>query len=62
MKKRPNMIAPCTHPVPPNQYGIFALHCRDNQPLGMDDLERFIAGPIADAEPTFLREQENVAG
>jgi hypothetical protein len=51
-----NKIANCTHPVPPNQYGIFAMHCRDNQPILADDLAKIIDGPIAAMEPILEAE------
>lgn len=40
----------CTHEVQSNEYGIFAMHCSDNEPLGKQDLAKVLAGPIAKAE------------
>ncbi|MEK7641798.1 MAG: hypothetical protein AAB365_02280 [Patescibacteria group bacterium] len=51
-----NTLAPCTHPVPPNQFGIFAMHCRDNQPMDMESLQRIFDGPIAAAERELQHE------
>lgn len=36
----------CTHPVPDNPFGIFAMHCRDNAPMTQMELAGFINGPV----------------
>jgi hypothetical protein len=46
----------CTHPVPKNDFGIFALHCEDNVPIELADLKAMIDGPIAVAEKAFRTE------
>ncbi|MBP6858896.1 MAG: hypothetical protein KBC33_03665 [Candidatus Pacebacteria bacterium] len=51
-----NELAPCTHSVPPNKFGIFAMHCKDNQPMDAESLRRIIDGPIAAMEPELQRE------
>lgn len=54
MKK--NCPVNCTHPVPPNKFGIFAMHCRDNQPIDDAAMLRIINGPIAAMEPKLQAE------
>jgi hypothetical protein len=51
-----NQIQDCTHKVPTNPYGIFAMHCIDNQPLNDADLKRVLAGPVAGAEEKLKAE------
>jgi len=51
-----NELENCTHPLPPNRFGIFATHCRDNQPLSPQDHLRIIEGPIAVAQPILEEE------
>lgn len=51
-----NPIQNCTHPVPDNKYGIFAMHCADNQPISQADLKKVIDGPIAAIEPDYQSE------
>ena len=51
-----NHIQNCTHPVPQNAYGIFAMHCNDNQPLSAQDQQRILDGPIAAAEAKLKEE------
>jgi hypothetical protein len=46
-----NALANCTHPVPKNRFGIFAMHCRDNQPIGEAAMKKIIEGPIAAMQP-----------
>lgn len=58
---KPNNIQNCTHPVPPNPYGIIAMHCFDNVPLEEADLQRFIDGPVAASEPLYQEELKKVA-
>jgi len=45
-----NQIQTCTHTVPENTYGIFAMHCNDNQPLSPEEQRKILDGPIAAAE------------
>jgi len=51
-----NQIENCTHPVPKNNFGIFAMHCRDNQPLSDEDLLSVINGPVTEVEKEFQKE------
>ena len=51
-----NGVENCTYPVPQNQFGIFAMHCQDNVPIGQEDLKRIIGGPAARAEPELHTE------
>jgi hypothetical protein len=51
-----NQIQNCTHQVPENAYGIFAMHCNDNQPLSPEDQAKILAGPIAAAEARLKTE------
>ena len=46
----------CTHPVPNNKFGIFAMHCKDNQPISQGDLEKVISGPVNSSEPELQKE------
>lgn len=56
-----NHIVNCTHPVPPNQFGIFAMHCRDNQPMSPKALKAIFDGPIAAVERDYQDERAKVA-
>lgn len=49
-----NELENCTHSVPENKFGIFAMHTADNQPIGHDDLKKIIDGPIADVEKDYI--------
>ena len=49
-------VSPGTFAVPSNEYGIFALHTSDDQPMAVDSIQRIIDGPIAAAEPQLLEE------
>jgi len=51
MKK--NSIKKCTHPVPNNKFGIFAMHCSDNVPMSKKDLQRIFDGPISEVESSY---------
>jgi hypothetical protein len=51
-----NKIQDCTHPVPANKHGIFALHCEDNQPISATDLKKILDGPIAAVESAYVTE------
>jgi hypothetical protein len=51
-----NKIQECTHKVPENPYGIFAMHCIDNQPLSAEELSQIIAGSVAGVEPQLQEE------
>lgn len=51
-----NKIKNCTHPVPANKYGIFALHCEDNQAIEMADMKAIIEGPISEIESDYRLE------
>lgn len=53
--KKVNGIANCTHPVPQNRFGIFAVHCQDNQPLSETFMLKVFNGPVA-AVQAQLRE------
>jgi len=45
----------CTHPVPENKYGIFALHTCSNTPIPLDELKAVIEGPIARIQEDLAR-------
>lgn len=59
-KRMKNETVNCTHPVPPNRFGIFAMHCRDNVPMSMEALTAIIEGPVAEAEPKLKEELEKL--
>jgi hypothetical protein len=54
--KNNNQIANCTHEVPKNKFGIFAMHCFDNEPINARDLNSIIDGPITAIESDFKSE------
>ncbi len=54
-----NILARCTHPVPPNEFGIFAMHCRDNEPIEAEAIRNIIDGPIAASEPKLKEALQN---
>lgn len=41
MANNKNQPANCTHPVPPNAFGVTAMHCFDNVPIPVKQLEPF---------------------
>jgi hypothetical protein len=41
-----NGIENCMHPVPPNQFGAFAMHCKDNQPFDAETVDKLLSGPL----------------
>lgn len=53
-----NELANCTHPVPKNRFGIFAMHCMNNQLFSKRDYKRLFAedGPMAAAESKLKNE------
>lgn len=51
-----NTIKDCTYEVPQNDYGIFALHCEDNQPIEAKSLASVLNGPIAAGEADYQAE------
>jgi hypothetical protein len=48
-----NKTQKCTHPVPDNAYGIFAMHCQDNVPIEGEGLKKVFEGPIAEMEDDY---------
>jgi hypothetical protein len=46
----------CSHPVPKNDFGIFAMHCKDNQPISLGDLKKVIDDPVTSVEPALQEE------
>ena len=49
-----------SHPVPPNEYGIFMMHCQDNQPFTNEEYQSIIDGPIKAMEPELQEELSKV--
>ena len=49
-----------SHPVPPNKYGIFMMHCQDNQPFTDEEYVEIINGPIAAMEPKLQEELSKI--
>jgi patatin-like phospholipase/acyl hydrolase len=60
MNNMKNKILNVSHPVPPNEYGIFMMHCQDNQPFTDDEYQSIIDGPIKAIEPTLQEELSKV--
>ena len=46
----------CTHPVPQNDYGVFAMHCSDNSPLPDGEIKKVLDGPYAAKQPALTQE------
>jgi hypothetical protein len=51
-----NVIQQCTHTVPSNEFGIFAMHCSDNEPIAPEELAKLIEGSVAQAEADLQEE------
>ncbi len=56
MKPKANNRENCTHPVPSNSWGIFAMHSLDNRPLPEADIKKIFEGPIALVQPELKQE------
>ena len=44
----------CTHPVPPNAFGVTAMHCYDNQPIPVEQLQPFFEKQMKRAHKKML--------
>lgn len=52
----------CTHPVPANPYGIFALHAHDNETLPDEAMRMLLApdGPVAAVQDVLAADRAQV--
>jgi hypothetical protein len=51
---------PCTHPVPVNNFGIFAMHSLDNRALPVDAVQNILKGPVTGVQALLDREHAKV--
>lgn len=45
-----NIMQSSIQEIPPNEIGVFAVYSHDNCPMPVEDLAKFIAGPMSDCQ------------